>query len=198
MDTYRPRYNLPPGSQHPVVTHDAAETLRPLTWGFRAHWTSTGNDLINARSETVAEREAFADAWANRPCVIPSSGFYEWQDRRDGPNQPYRIYRPNDPAFALAGIWQPQEETDRFTILTTDANEDLAGIHDRMPVVLRREDEHTWVHGTPDERNQLCRPYPDEDLAVTPISRRVNNPAYDDRSIISPIEDPQTGLEEFG
>lgn len=193
MSGYRPQYNIAPDSEHPVVTNEAPDQLRGLTWGFRARGSGS---LINARSETVGDRPAFADSWTSRPCLIPSSGFYEWQERGDGPKQPYRIYRPDDPAFSLAGIWEPGDPP-RFTILTTEPAEDLARIHDRMPVILPRDREEEWLTGGQETRAHMCRPYPHDDLAITPISRRVNVPSNDDHAIIEPVDDPQTGLDSF-
>lgn len=196
MEGYTPRYNIAPASEHPVITNAAPEEIDAVTWGFPAPWDESSDGLINARSETAAERPAFREAWAERPCLVPSSGFYEWQERRDGPNRPYRIHRPGDPAFALAGLWT-ENGAPRMTILTTEPNDTLAPIHDRMPVVLEREDERRWLAGDPDERRALCRPYAGDDLVAYPIDRRVNDPSNDDPSIIEPTTDPQTGLDRF-
>lgn len=194
IDDYAPRYNIAPGAEHPTVTNAAPDELRGLTWGFAAPWSDGDDGVINARAETVDERSLFVDAWAEHPCLVPSSGFYEWQERSPGGNQPYRIFREDDPAFALAGLWNGD---DRMTILTTTPNETVAPIHDRMPVVLLPGQEDTWLHGGPNDREELCRPHPYNDLIATPIARAVNDPANDHPGIIEPVDDPQTNLDQF-
>lgn len=201
FETYRPRYNIAPGDRQPVVTGETPDRIVGHEWGLRPHWMDANQGgFINARSETVAEKPSFADAWVSRPCLVLSSGFYEWQERPRGPKQPYRIYRPDDPAFAFAGIWElaPNgEQPDTVTILTTEANELVEPIHERMPVILPRDAEDRWLSGDPAQREALCRPYQGEDLDAYTISRAVNQPSNDDPSIIEPTDDPQTGLDAF-
>lgn len=200
IDTYQPHYNIVPGETQPVITNEMQETIQGHTWGFAAPWQEEGRRLINARAETAPERKSFREAWQSRPCLVLSSGFYEWQERRDGPKQPYRIHRPDDQAFALAGLWNPADNgsNGEVTILTTKPNPLMADIHDRMPVVLPRREERTWLTGDPDVRASLCKPYPEDDLEAYPIARTVNDPSHDDAELIEPIDDPQTGLDAFG
>ncbi len=201
-DEYTPQYNIAPGDDLEVIAHDAPETIAQYHWGFVPDWTEDPNDgLINARSETAAEKSTFAEAWATRPCLVLSSGFYEWQSRPTGTKQPYRVHRKDTPVFAMAGLWEPctiaGTQTRCVTILTTTANELMAPLHDRMPVVLAPTEERTWLTGDQAQRAALCRPYPKDDLTAYEISQQVNSPTNDNPEIIAPIEHAQSGLDEF-
>ena len=203
VSDYEPRFNIAPGEPIEVIANDAPDQIDRYAWGLVPRWADDPEDgFINARSETADEKPAFRDAWERRPCLIPSSGFYEWRERNGGPKQPYRIYREDDVAFAMAGLWEEwtgeDEETLRtVTVLTTEPNETVEPIHDRMPVVLPRGEEETWLSADPDEREELCRPYPG-DLDAYPISTEVNDPDNDDARVIEPLEGEQTDLGEFG
>jgi len=199
-EDYTPRYNIAPGEDLAVITNEAPETIEHVHWGVIPPWgDGPGDGLINARAETVAEKDVFAAAWEARPCLVPSSGFYEWQPR-GGHKQPYRVHR-EDGLFAMAGLWERwtggEEPLRTVTILTTAANDLMAPLHDRMPVILPPEAESTWLTAEPEERATLCEPYPDEDLEAYETTTRVNSPANDDPEVIKPLEHEQTGLEEF-
>lgn len=201
---YRPRYNISPGSDLEVITNEASDTIDYHHWGLLPDWADEMNDgLINARSETANEKPAFRDAWAERPCLVLTSGFYEWQSVTGGEKQPFRIYKNDQSAFAMAGLWGEKvidsESVRSVTILTTEPNEVVAPIHDRMPVVLPNDEEDTWLESDPVERRALCRPYPDGDLDAYPVGTRVNNPSNDDATIIEEVDASggQAGLGEF-
>jgi len=201
-DGYEPRYNVAPGDPVEVITNEAPGAIDRFHWGLLPPWADEpGEGLINARSETASEKRSFADAWESRPCLVLSSGFYEWRETRGGPKRPYRVHREDAPAFAMAGLWEVWEGEDRsipsVTILTTEPNDLLTPIHDRMPVVLPADEERTWLDGDPEERAALCRPYPDPDLDAYEISTRVNDPDNDDPSVIEPLGHEQSGLGEF-
>jgi len=201
-DAYGPRYNIAPTDPLEVITSDQSDAVQRFYWGFMPHWADTDDEgFINARAETASEKPAFRDAWESRPCLVLSSGFYEWKETGRGSKQPYRVYREDDPVFAMAGLWQHWEhdgqQRDTVTILTTEPNDLIEPLHDRMAVVLPRDVEDAWLTAGPDERSSLCRPYPDDDLDVYPISTAVNNPATDSPSLIEPDESEQTGLGEF-
>jgi putative SOS response-associated peptidase YedK len=202
---YVPRYNIAPGEPLEVITNKAQNEIDQYHWGLIPFWADErGDGLINARSETAHEKRSFTSAWESRPCLVLTSGFYEWKQSNGGPKQPYRIYRENTGAFAMAGLWEVwdgDDETDpvpSVTILTTDSNPTMAPIHDRMPVILSAAEEETWLNGDPDERRDLCRPYPDDDLRAYEISTAVNNPANDRPDVIEPLGHEQSGLGEFG
>jgi putative SOS response-associated peptidase YedK len=201
---YRPRYNVAPGSDLEVVTNEAPATIDRFQWGLVPSWAEEPTrGLINARSETAAAKRSFREAWERRPCLVPSTGFYEWRERDVGGKRPYRIYRDGeDPAFAMAGLWERWAGADEtlatVTILTTEPNDVVAPIHDRMPVILPPEAERTWLEAGPDERRGLCRPYPDDDLATYPVSTAVNDPANDHPGVVEEDPSEQAGLGDFG
>lgn len=205
-DDYRPRYNIAPTESVEVITAGESDQIQQFYWGLRSHWADADEEgFINARSETAAEKSAFEDAWGSRPCLVLSSGFYEWKAVERGPKQPFRVYRDGDVAFAMAGLWQrwePDDESesdplDTVTILTTEPNDLIEPLHDRMAVVLPEDEEETWLTAGPEERAELCRPYPDDDLDAYPISTAVNDPTNDSPGIIEPDETEQSGLGEF-
>lgn len=195
----KPRYNAAPGQSLPVITNDEPETIDLLKWGLIPQWAddaSIGNRLINARAETVAEKRSFRDAYEKRRCLVLADGFYEWTDTDDG-KQPYRVVLDSRKPFAMAGLWErwnppqkqtglnefgegrPDSETDpieTFTIITTEPNETVEKLHDRMAVVLRRDDEERWLAGDGEE---LLRPYPAEEMDAYPVSVAVNDPSND-------------------
>jgi len=202
-DDYRPRYNIAPTDSIEVITGDQSDVIQRFDWGFMPRWADADDEgFINARAETAHEKPAFSDAWESRPCLVLSSGFYEWKETARGPKQPYRVYREDDPVFAMAGLWQrwagDGDHRQTVTILTTEPNDLVEPLHHRMAVVLPREDERTWLTAGPDERAELCRPYPNDDLDAYPISTIVNDPANDSPAVIEPDRSEQTGLGDFG
>jgi putative SOS response-associated peptidase YedK len=199
---YTPRYNIAPGDGLEVITNKAPNEIDRYHWGLIPFWADEPEEgIINARSETADEKRVFEQAWESRPCLVLSSGFYEWKAPDGGPKQPYRVYREDYPAFAMAGLWDVWEsETETIpcvTILTTDPNDFMKPIHDRMPVVLPQEMEAGWLSANPDTRKELCQPYPEDDLGAYEISTRVNNPRNGDPRVIEPLDHEQSGLSEF-
>ncbi|MFB6165735.1 MAG: SOS response-associated peptidase [Haloarculaceae archaeon] len=201
-ERYRPRYNVAPTEPLEVLTADERDAIQRFRWGLVPSWADGDREgFINARAETAAEKPAFRDAWAERPCLVLSSGYYEWRDAGRGPTQPYRIYREDDVAFAMAGLWEPSAADAAgatVTILTTEPSDAVAHVHDRMPVVLPRGAEAEWLAAGPDERRAYCRPYPGADLDAYPVSTRVNDPGNGSPSVVEPDDTEQTGLGEFG
>jgi len=198
---YRPRYNIAPGQPLEVITNEDTDEIDQFHWGLMPPWADEDDEgFINARAETAHEKRSFADSWESRPCLVLSSGFYEWKGN-GGPKEPYRIYREDDPAFAMAGLWRTWSGDDvkrnTVTILTTEPNNVVEPIHDRMPVVLPREDEAEWLHAGPDVRRELCRPYPADDLDAYPIAKTVNDPSNNEATVIEPLGNEQSGLGEF-
>lgn len=199
---YEPRYNIAPGTHLEVISDDRAAEIEQFHWGLLPPWADDrGDGIINARSETAHEKPSFRDAWAERPCLVLSSGFYEWKET-NGVKRPFRVYKEREPAFPLAGLW---EETDldgetvySVTILTTEPNELLEPIHDRMPVILSRGDEKVWLKADPEDRRELCQPYREPDLDAYELTTRVNDPSNDDESVIEPADSQQSGLGAFG
>lgn len=151
--------------------------------------------MINARSETVAEKPAFRDAFRKRRCLIPVSGFYEWQKLDARIKQPYYIHHHDGQPLVMAGLWESWKQNDAsppfetFTILTTEANLTMQFLHDRMPVFLQQSQFDDWLRcdGT-DIQNveKMLRSAEESLLAMHAVSRRVNSPAVDDAGLIDP------------
>ena len=199
---YQPRYNIAPSEPTEVVTNESQDVIDQFRWGLVPSWAENPDrGLINARSETAHEKPSFRDAWAKRPCLVPSSGFYEWK-ASGGAKEPYRIYRKDDEVFAFAGLWEEWtsdggDSLRTVTILTTEPNETVSPIHNRMPVILPEDEEDRWLNADAEERMDLCRPYPSDDLDAYTISTRVNDPSNDDARVIEPLGNEQSGLGEF-
>jgi putative SOS response-associated peptidase YedK len=167
-----------------------------LRWGLVPSWAkdpAIGNRLINARAETAAEKPAFRAAMRRRRCLIVADGFYEWQRLGKG-KQPYFIHMRDDRPFAFAGLWESWEGADHSaletcTILTTDANDLLRPIHDRMPVIISPDDYTRWLDPAiqqPDQLAVLLTPYRNGEMIACPVSAYVNSPAHDDPRCIEP------------
>lgn len=205
-----PRFNVAPTQQILIIRlnssaetgndalHRRAETAR---WGLVPFWAkdlSIGNRMLNARSETVAEKPAFRQAFQKRRCLIPADGFYEWEKVAVKQKQPWWIHMPDQLPFAMAGLWETWKSTENVgelliscTILTTAANADMLPIHDRMPVILQPDQYDAWL--SPDsslaQRSQLMQPLPDGILQRFKVSTLVNKPANDTVECISPLDE---------
>jgi putative SOS response-associated peptidase YedK len=147
------RYNIAPTQQVPIVRQKDKKLEMVLAkWGLIPSWAKDmkiGNQLINARADTVATKPSFRSAFKSRRCLIPADGFYEWRKTEDG-KQPFHIRMKDKEPFAFAGLWErwrPEEgePVESCTIITTDANELMGPIHNRMPVILAPEDYATWL-----------------------------------------------------
>jgi putative SOS response-associated peptidase YedK len=195
----QPRYNIAPTQPVGVVTNDAPKKLDFYTWGLVPFWAddpSIGSRMINARSETVHEKPAFKAAFKYRRCLIPADGFYEWQSRGKGqPKVPMYVTLDEHQVFAFAGLWETWQSPDgseirSCVILTTDANERLKDIHDRMPVILQPDAYDTWLHADdPAERLALLKPFAPGAMHAYAVSTQVNKPANDSPKNIQPVED---------
>jgi putative SOS response-associated peptidase YedK len=182
----RKRFNIAPTQDAPVIRADATgrREISMLRWGLVPAWAKelkVGTRMINARAESVDTKPAFRDALKHRRCIVPASGFFEWQGEA-GRKQPFAITVTQQPLFAFAGLWERWKRADgdpveTFTIVTTGANESVARIHDRMPVILPMDAIDTWLTGPPDAALQLLKPYagPVELRAVGKFVSNVNN-----------------------
>jgi putative SOS response-associated peptidase YedK len=184
----RRRFNVAPGDEVLAVVERKGEaTGALLRWGFVPPWAddpAVGFKMINARAETVAEKPAYRDAFRRHRCLIVADGFYEWT--RDERRQPFHVTRADGELFAFAGLrtaWKdPQGEWLRScAIVTTRANEAIAPIHPRMPVILDPDDEEDWLDpATPPERLQdLLHPLATERTRARAVSKAVNDARYD-------------------
>jgi putative SOS response-associated peptidase YedK len=201
-----PRYNVAPTQQVPVVRISASaeqpevmhRNLRPMRWGLVPHWADDpkiGNRLINARCETVATKPAYRAAFRSRRCLVPATGFYEWQKLDAKTRQPWLIRRKGGAIFAFAGLWErwsPKEggeAMDSFTVITGGANSVAGRIHDRMPVILPDSAWSTWLDPETDRRTllDLLVPLPAEETEAFEVSRRVNSPRNEDPECVRPV-----------
>lgn len=201
-----PRYNIAPTQPVGLVRVNAQSQEREWAlalWGLIPSWSkdpTIGARMINARAETVDEKPAFRAAFKRRRCIIPASGFYEWK-KVNGGKQPYFITAVDGEPLGLAGLWEswngPNGETlESCTILTTDANETVAALHDRMPVILAPEDYDEWLgagkDSTPAELSQLkhlLRPFPADRMTLYPVSTYVNSPRNEGEACIERVEE---------
>jgi putative SOS response-associated peptidase YedK len=192
----RPQYNIcPTGPIDVIIPGDDGLRAVPMRWQLIPPWWQKSLKELpatfNARAETVAKKAMFRDAFKHTRCVIPASGYYEWQTTSDG-KQPYYITSTDGPVMTIAGLWS--EWRDRVndetlvtcTMIITQANSVMAAIHDRMPVLLDYEGMKAWLSGK--AGIGLLRPAADDALRVWPVSRRVSKPGNgDDPSLIDPV-----------
>ncbi len=194
-----PRYNIAPSQDAPVVrSGDNGRELALMRWGLVPHWAKDakfGYHTINARAETVASKPAYRSAFRKHRCLVPATGFYEWQSGADG-KQPYHIRVGEGRLFAFAGLWeqwQPPsgQALESFTIIVTEANQAVRPLHERMPVILHPDDYATWLDPAiqdPTRIQPLLRPCPAAWLNHYPVSRHVNSPAHDDPACLLAAE----------
>ncbi len=182
----RKRYNIAPSQEAPVVRAAAERGGRELAWlrwGLVPFWAkdpAVGSRMINARSETAAEKPAFREAFRSRRCAVPASGFYEWTGDPKH-RTPHAIRVEGRPLFAFAGLWERWKDAhgkhlETYTILTTAANRFVSAMHDRMPAILAEGDIDAWLSGPVEEAAKLIRPYPEEAMRERVVSRALNNP----------------------
>ena len=191
-----PRYNIAPSQPVPAILNQAPQELQLVRWGLIPSWAkdpTIGYRMINARAETVAEKPAFRRPLQRQRCLIPADGFYEWQ-RLGTRKVPHWITLTSGEVFAFAGLWDtwtdPKTQTamTSCTIITTAPNRLLASIHDRMPVILPRESEATWLSDglSPEQALALLKPYSATPMNASPVSTLVNAPSHDTPEVLKP------------
>ena len=194
------RYNAAPTDSLAVIRFNPQTRQRSLDllrWGLVPLWAkdpSFGPKCINARSETIATNKIFREAFERRRCLVLADAFYEWRKVPGGKPAPYAV-TPPEGLFAFAGLWERWVgEEDEFiescTILTTEPNDLLEPIHNRMPVILDPKDYDLWLDPDvqqPDKLLSLLRPYPAEPMTFYPVNLRVNNPKHDDPLCLEPL-----------
>jgi putative SOS response-associated peptidase YedK len=212
-ETLTERYNVAPTTTNYVVLErrepvpdadeeQVARQLRALRWGLVPSWAKDvgiGNKMINARAETLLDKSVFKVPLLKRRCLVPADGYYEWfaQPGRKQ-KQPFFIRRRDGEPLAMAGlyeVWRNATDPDAeplwsFTIITTDANDDLRHIHDRMPAMVPRERWDEWLdpaNGDGERLRDLLRPAPLEDFEAYPVSTQVNNVRNDGPDLLAPI-----------
>ncbi len=178
-----------------VLEEDGHRRLEVLRWGLIPPWADDpqiGSRMINARAETAPGKPSFRRAFRERRCLIPADGFYEWQ-RTNGAKQPFYIHMEDGRPFGFAGLWESwkgdgEGEVRTCTILTTEPNALLGGIHNRMPVIVAPDAYDVWLDpaSETDELTGLLAPYPEEEMEAYPVSRFVNSPSNNDPRCIEP------------
>jgi putative SOS response-associated peptidase YedK len=208
-------YNVTPRTEVPIVaeTKEHRRVLDRVRWGLVPSWakdTKIGDRLINARSDGVATKPAYRRAFEKRRCLIPADGFYEWRvlpgPAKRKQKQPYFIARVDREPMAFAGlyeVWRDRSDPDAewmrsCVIVTTDANEKLAPIHDRMPVVLPERAWKEWLDVDNHDTEQLARllvPAPSEEFVCFPVSKLVNKPDNNGPELLEPLDETEAALD---
>jgi len=196
---WQPRYNIAPTQTIPAImaTEKSDRHFKPLRWGLIPSWSkdpAIGVKMINARSETVAEKPSFRSAFKRHRCLILADGFYEWC-KQSGKKQPFYFQLQDGSPFAFAGLWERWQALEgdvleTCTILTTEANQLVAQVHDRMPVILPTDRYDQWLDPTPqpsEPLQALLRPYDADRMSAYPVSVSVNSPWNDVPECVTPI-----------
>ncbi|HII99900.1 MAG TPA: SOS response-associated peptidase [Methanoregula sp.] len=193
----RSKFNVAPASEMPVIVQKERPEIALMRWGLVPRWTkdpSVARKPINARAESIAEKPMFHPLLKTGRCLVPASGFFEW--KTEGKRKiPFYFTLPGEPLFAFAGLYDTWQAPDgnsllTYTIITCDANPLLAEVHDRMPVILTRENEDRWLSQDPPAPPDLARilaPYPAPAMAKVAVSDLVNRPGVDDERVIRPL-----------
>ena len=198
-----PNYNVSPSHILPVILNSDPSHFNPVRWGFIPFWAKDVNisyKMINARIETAMVKSSFKKSFESSRCLVPADGFYEW--KKDGKKkQAYRILLKSEDLFSFAGLWSKWhspsgDEILSFTIMTQSPNSLVEKIHDRMPVILRKEHEALWLDNSisPAELQKILEPYPSDEMKAYQVSDRVNKPINNDLDVIKPEDPSQISL----
>jgi putative SOS response-associated peptidase YedK len=194
----KPRYNIAPSQEAPVIVQaEGKRTIELFQWGLIPSWAkdpTIGNKMINARAKTLPEKPSFKRLLKGHRCLVLADSFYEW--RKEAKRKvPMRFKLKSGEPFTFAGLWDAWKQPDgsllrTYTIVTTDANDLIQPIHDRMPVMLNRDDALNWLAGDDEIAHALAllKPYPPEQMEGYDVSPLVNNPRNDSPECIKPIE----------
>ncbi|HEY7839160.1 MAG TPA: SOS response-associated peptidase [Terriglobales bacterium] len=185
------RYNIAPTQNIYAVRGNGRRTLSELRWGLIPGWSRDGKMkslLINARAETLTEKPAFRECVATRRCLIPADGFYEWTHAPGGgKKQPWHIGLQDSSLFAFAGLWDRWQGIESCTIITTRANEAVAKLHDRMPVIVPSAGYDAWLEAAVREALALLQAYPAEEMRMYPVSGLVSGTKNDEPACREPL-----------
>jgi putative SOS response-associated peptidase YedK len=191
-----PSYNIAPTQEVAVIIEDGVKQLVAVRWGLVPYWAedlSVGNKLINARAETITQKAAFKEAFQKRRCLVVADGFYEWQ-KTGATRLPIFIRLKGGRGFGFAGLYENWVSADgknirTCTIITTEPNEITRPIHNRMPVIIPRDQEDRWLDTNLEDSApllDLLRPYPAEEMETYQVSTMVNSPANDTPECLAP------------
>lgn len=195
---FTPRFNIAPSQPVAVVANDGRQAIDFFVWGLIPGWAKDpkiGSRMINARSETLAEKPSFRAAYRRRRCLILADGFYEWRKAGDKSKTPMYIQLESREPFAFAGLWErwhsPHgDEVLSCTIITTQPNDFMAKIHNRMPVILPPDAHERWLEPaeqSPAALQSLLAPFPAEQMTAYPVSTFVNSPRNDSPQCVVPL-----------
>lgn len=190
-----PRYNIAPTQEIVTIVGNGSPHLELQQWGLVPSWSKderSGAKMINARAETLAEKPSFKRLLHARRCLVVADGFYEWQ-QRDGGKTPMYITLKDGVPFAFAGLWDTWKRPDgqllrTCTIITTEPNELVSSIHNRMPVILGKEARERWLDPELQDEHALLpllAPFPATEMTARPVSRLLNNPRYDSAELLA-------------
>jgi len=200
-ENLKPRYNIAPNQQVPIILLDVEKKIRKMgyvRWGLIPSWAddpSIGNRMINARAETITTKASFKSLFKKRRCIVPADSFYEWKEINTKEKIPMRLLLMNEEPFGFAGLWttwRPKtgDPIVSCTIITTEPNELMAEIHNRMPVILEKKNEEMWIDPAVEEEKLLqsfLKPFPSKKMKCYPVSRFVNAPSNDTPKCVEPM-----------
>lgn len=192
-----PNFNVAPSHFHPIITQQDSQRIQIYKWGLIPPWAKDpkiGFKMINARIETIMEKASFKSPISSQRCLVPIDGFYEW--KKEGSSKiPYRIIPTNTEVVSLAGLYEewksPQGESIfSFTIITQEATQKIAEIHNRMPAMLLPCQEELWLEPSikAKEAISIIQPYPEEYIDYYEVSDRVNKVANNDKELLNPVQ----------
>lgn len=194
----KPNYNVSPGQFQPVITQNIKKKVSEKRWGLVPSWSKDpkiGFRLINARGETVNQKPSFRKAFKYQRCLIPANGFFEWQTLANKSKIPFYFFLDDKSIFAFAGLYEtwhnPQGgELSTYTIITTEPNDLVKTVHDRMPVILPKNLESAWLDPKTSETDLLSflKPFPDQHMSYYKVSDRLNKSSENDPHLIHQVK----------
>lgn len=191
---YISRYNCAPTQMLAVICNEKPAQLSFMRWGLVPSWAkelTIGNKMINAKSETLAEKPSFRIPLRSKRCIVPATSFFEW--KQDESKTPFCISLKSSKIFGIAGLWDTWvsaegEVFNTFTLITTEANEFMKQIHQRMPVIISHGSERLWLDGKGTEAVELLKQYDSSDMQMVPLSKLVNSPRNESPDILIPLQ----------
>jgi putative SOS response-associated peptidase YedK len=198
LSDFKLRYNIAPGQRNPVITRHSPNEISRMVWGLIPHWAKDDSfkfKTISARVEGIETKLVYRKPFRMQRCLVPATGFFEW-NKTQTPSQPYYFKLKSGELFAFAGLYdqwfdpKTSKEVQSYTIITTQANGVVGKVHQRMPVILLKEDEEEWLNPDiikPERLLQLLKQLPDREMEAYPVSTAVNIPNNDSPDLIKPI-----------
>jgi putative SOS response-associated peptidase YedK len=194
LENYKPSYNAAPSQDLPVILDEDPRSIQFVDWGLHPSWFKQAKGLINLRSDTMVKKP-FMRKYLSKRCLVPATGFYEWKAGEGKTKTPFHIFLKDRKIFSFAGVWEQEKDKEgnlvnHFSIITTEPNELMSKIHNRMPVILTQEQEKIWLQDDLDNEHalQLLNPYPTEEMDAYAISTKVNSPKNNNAEIINPLQ----------